>query len=366
MKPLRPFHLTLRTALVAVLGAAVLFSVGCPRAEEASSAEQAALAAAVEAESQALQERLEEAAAAQAAANEAAEKVLAEREALLEIREEQLRMEEALRLEKARDARRKTELAERERLLAAREKQLENYESNLAFQERELRDREAILEDAAAATSGATDPEGLDEADPYVPGASEPEVADAMAAEPEFVLASLEPGRLLEIEFEETVSSATHREGDSFSGRLVQDLTAEDGTLVVPAGTEVLGRVTSVTPLKKVGGRASIEVEFTHLVLSPTESIAISASFVELGVDKRKDKKKIAGAAIVGAILGRVLGGDGAESVLAGAAAGAAAGTVAVARAQGKDAELPAGQIVALQLEEVVTVEVQMTGPVER
>ncbi len=45
---------------------------------------------------------------------------------------------------------------------------------------------------------------------------------------------------------------------------------------------------------------------------------------------------------------------------------GAAAGTAAVARTRGKDAVIPAGEMVALQLEEVVTVEIDMTGTVGR
>jgi hypothetical protein len=349
--------------LLAILAVAVLFSAACPQGKDTTAAEQEALAAAVEAQTLAIEKRLEEATAAEAAANEAAQTALAEREALLEVREAQLRKEEALRLDQRRTTQREAELDQLERRLAAREKELENYEANLAFHEKELQDREQVLDSSPSSVSGSGDQEVVDETEEPIFAA--PIEDQELKTEPEFTKASLEPGRLLEIEFEETVSSATHRQGDTFSGSLVQDLTAEDGTLVVPAGAEVIGRVTRVTPLKRVGGRASIEVEFTHLVLSPTESIAISASFVELGTDKRKDKKRIAGAAIVGAILGRVLGGDGAESVLAGAAAGAAAGTAAVARAQGKDAELPAGQIVALQLEEVITVEVEMTGPVE-
>ncbi|MCH7666728.1 MAG: hypothetical protein IH936_12455 [Acidobacteria bacterium] len=384
MKSSNLFHRSPRTTLVAALGMAALgiaalVSVGCPRAQEPSvtdeasgsieaapsAAAEAAALAELEAEAMALRER-QEAAAAEAAAIEAAGKALAEREAALQLREEQLRKEEALRQERARVAQRKAEAEARERRLAAKEKELENYEANLAFQEKELRDREAALEESTAVANDPVEPEILDEADPIQSIATASSEAQPESDRPETVYASLEPGRLLEIEFKETVSSATHRQGDTFSARLVQDLTAEDGTLVVAAGTEVIGRVTRVTPLKRVGGRASIEIEFTHLVLSPTDTVAISASFVELGVDKRKDKKKIAGAAIVGAILGRILGGDGAEGILAGAAAGAAAGTIAVTRGEGKDAEIPRGQIVALQLEEVVTVEIRMTGPVDR
>lgn len=400
MSPNRPSASHRRRAVTVSLALAVLLSVGCPKApespgiaetpetkpaapalatEEVKMADEAR-AEAEEAEAEAL--RVAEQAAQ--AEREANEKALAEREAAVAEREEQLRQAEALRQERIRLAQQKAEAEERERKLAAKEKALENYEANLAFQEKELSKREAAFEDPTGVASEpvaseqppASEDLPLDEAElgePELaevrPADSEPATGDAEDApspgDPvETAFASLEPGRLLEIEFEDTVSSATHREGDNFSGRLVQDLTAEDGTLVAAAGSEVIGRVTHVRPLKKVGGRAAIEVEFTHLVLSQDETVAISASFVEVGVDKRKDKKRIVGAAIVGAILGRVLG-DGSEGVLAGAAAGAAAGTYAAARSKGKDAEIPSGHIVALQLEEVVTVEIHMTGTVD-
>ena len=120
-----------------------------------------------------------------------------------------------------------------------------------------------------------------------------------------------------------------------------------------------------MTPLKRVGGRASIGIEFTRIVVAPGETVEIRASVSELGADKSKDKKKIIGATVAGAILGRVLGGKGGENAVLGAAVGAAAGTAAVARTKGKDAVIPAGEMVALQLEEVVTVEINMTGTVE-
>lgn len=354
------FH-SLRGASLALLAVALMAAGPCQFGERKAEAE-----AAARAEQEALQERLEQALAAEAEANRAAAEALEEREALLEAREEQLELQQTLAAERSRLAAEAARLRQREQELAIREKELENFEANLSFQEQELSDRETELEEllampeeepdaAEVANDGRAEPSeiaGDDGLDPEVePGAEAARVA-----------AALEPGRLFEVEVLETLTSRDSRVGDTFSARLVQDLTAEDGTLVVPAGAEVIGRVSRVQPLKKVGGRASLEVEFTHIILSPTDSIAITASFVEFGVDKRKDKKRIAGAAIVGAILGHVLGGD-TEAVIAGAAAGSAAATVAAARAKGQDAEIPAGTMAALQLEEVVTVDVEVKGP---
>ncbi len=100
--------------------------------------------------------------------------------------------------------------------------------------------------------------------------------------------------------------------------------------------------------------------------MPPEQRVGIRASFVELGADKRKDRKKVAAGAVAGAVLGHILGGDGSKNVLIGAAVGAAAGTAVVAGAKDKDAEIPAGEMVALQLEEVVTVEIRYGAPVGR
>ena len=142
----------------------------------------------------------------------------------------------------------------------------------------------------------------------------------------------------------------------------MRDVYTDSGELAIPAGSEVVGRVIQVTPLKRVGGQASLEVEFTHLVSSAGGTTELRASFVEMGADRSKDKKKIIGAAVAGAILGRILGDPNATSTILGAAVGAATGTAIVAKAKDRDAEIPAGQVLALELEEVVTVTTRVTG----
>ncbi len=302
------------------------------------------------------------------------------------------RQQEALDAERARLAERRAILVERERRLEALEG-----DANVQTAAPDSATEPRIDLEAGAATADEVepdevapgDPDSSADADPDLPtheGAPqdapaplEPTSPEPAVAHSEFdpeidsedlppaseaAVRSLEPGRLLEIEILDTLSSRTHRVGDTFDARLVQELRAEDGTLLVPAGAPVVGEVTHVVPLKRVGGRAELDVAFTQLVLATGEPVSIRATFVAQGKDKRRDKRKIAGAAIVGAILGRILG-DGAEGAVKGAAAGAAAGTAVVARAKGKDAVLPAGETVAIQLEEVVTVAVEYSGPAD-
>ncbi len=169
---------------------------------------------------------------------------------------------------------------------------------------------------------------------------------------------------VLEVEIQESLSSGTSQEGDTFRNLVVEDIFDRDGVLVVPAGSQVLGVVVEAKPLRRVGGQATLGLEFDRLILESGEIIEIRASFLELGKNKKKDKAKIAGAAVVGTILGHILG-DG-EAAAVGAAVGAAAGTVAAMRAEGHEVEVPAGTVVRLELEEVVTVTTQYGGVVPR
>ncbi|MDH3254533.1 MAG: hypothetical protein OEM62_06035 [Acidobacteriota bacterium] len=373
-----------RAGLLSVLALLLVTVAACGRLEDlkqrqaettpAIESELASDAAAEAAAKAQAEEEVRARAAAEAEAAreelEAAERALIEKEARLAEKEAQLQKQQALQEEQARRQREETRMAsrqaaidEKERDLLEREQDLEAREVNLALAEDEQRDLEESSypeqELAAEPQEGWSDEEVMD--DPGFDNRDD----DATVTPARTSRASLRPGKVFEVEFLETVSSRSSSVGDTFSGRLVQDLRAEDGTLVIPAGAKVIGKVTEVTPLKKVGGQASLGVEFTRIIAPTGEAVEIRASFVEMGADKRKDKKKIIGAAVAGAILGRVIGGKGGENAVLGAAVGAAAGTAVVARGEGKDAEIPAGETVALQLEEVVTVEVEMTGPVD-
>ncbi len=302
------------------------------------------------------------------AAIAAAELELAEREARLAEEQEELRREQALQAERERLAADRAAAAERERRLAARERELREQEAQLARREAELAAAEPIVAEQPA-PEPLPAPTGSYEGNFNEPWRESPNPADAapsaVPAEagapvlPTRTKASLGPGERLEVQTLDTLSSDTARVGDKFSTRLVRDLRDAAGRLVIPAGAEVIGRVTEASPYRRGGGPATLGVEFTEIVVSPEQTVGIRASFVELGADRSKNRKKVVAGAVAGAILGHILGGDGSKNVIIGAAAGAAAGGAVVASAKDRDAEIPGGQIIALQLEEVVTVEIQ-------
>ena len=165
----------------------------------------------------------------------------------------------------------------------------------------------------------------------------------------------------LDVEIDSTLSSGTSQVGDEFKTLLVDDVRTEDGTLVAPAGSEVWGEVVEARPLRKVGGQAALGVSLDRLVLPTGETVEIRASLLQVGKNKKGDKAKIAGAVIAGAILGSILGDS--EGALVGAAAGAAASTAYVVKAEGREVEIPAGTVVTLEVDEVVTVRTEYRTP---
>ncbi len=168
---------------------------------------------------------------------------------------------------------------------------------------------------------------------------------------------------LTEVELTQTVSSRTAQRGDRFSSRVARDVYSPDGILVVPSGSEMRGTVTAAKRLRRVGSQVQLGIEMDRLVLPSGHSLGMHASLFEVGTNQRKDKRKILGAAAAGAILGRILGSRGGSgSTAIGAALGAAGGTGVVASRRGRDVEFMAGDIIAVRLDAMVTVETEMVG----
>lgn len=311
------------------------------------------------------------------AAVAAAEQELAEREAALAAEQERLRQEREIQAERERLAAERAAAAERERQLAARERELREQQAELARREaaqaeEELRQAELVdpaapepLPEPTGSYEGNFDEpwresqETAAENDTGPAAAEEPGPFDESPAKSPAVKRSVQAGELLEVQTVYGLSSGTARVGDTFSARLVEDLRDTTGRVAIPAGAEVVGRVTEATPYRGGAGPASLAVEFTEIKVSAEQTVGIRATFSEVGADRRKNRKKVVAGAVVGAILGHILGGDGSKNVIVGAAAGAAAGGAVVASAKDRDAEIPAGQIIPLRLEEVVTVEVE-------
>lgn len=169
---------------------------------------------------------------------------------------------------------------------------------------------------------------------------------------------TLPAGTVLPVELTTRVGSEVSHVEDTVRGTLRRAVVVQ-GVQAFPAGTAVIGHVTSADRSAKVKGRARVAFRFTTIdppgdaqrLTMRTDTVSRLAP-----ATKKTDAAKIGGGAAGGAIIGGILGGgDGAAK---GAAIGGAAGTGVVLSTRGKEVTLPAGTPVSVRLSAPLTVRV--------
>jgi hypothetical protein len=187
-----------------------------------------------------------------------------------------------------------------------------------------------------------------------------PKPAPKPAPEPEPIVVRLPAGTLINVELLDELSSGVNLPGDTFRSRVVQDVV-QDGYVVVPAGTTIVGTVEEVASAKnkKIGGRAKLLLSFESMNLGSGD-VAINAFVTQKGKSETpKDAATIGGAAVLGAIIGHQVSDDDKGTAI-GAVVGGAAGTAIAAHTNGKEVTVPAGSAAALELGAPVDVKVRM------
>lgn len=160
------------------------------------------------------------------------------------------------------------------------------------------------------------------------------------------------------LQLEDTISTATARVEDPVRARVSRDVMAA-GTVVVPAGSRLLGSVTLVEEGGKFRNRARLGVRFHTLVLADGAEVRLPSETIYRDGESPAGRSaaKIGGAAVGGAILGAVIGGGRGAAI--GAAAGAGSGTAMTAAGERRPAELRAGEAVTVRVSDEVTTEIE-------
>src|SRR4051812_22267838 len=71
---------------------------------------------------------------------------------------------------------------------------------------------------------------------------------------------TLPAGTGFEIRINETLTSAEAQPGDRFAGTVTTDVTTESGTVVIPHGAEVQGRVLSAKPSGRLSDAGELQL----------------------------------------------------------------------------------------------------------
>jgi hypothetical protein len=187
---------------------------------------------------------------------------------------------------------------------------------------------------------------------PQASGAAEAASGSGGAA-PSVREVTLPAGTPLIVRLSTPVSSARSRLEDVVRGTVARAVRV-DGTVVVPAGAEIVGSVVEARESGRVRGRARIAFRFDRLIIDE-ESHRIRTALIsrEASASTQQDVEKGGIGAAAGAVVGGILGGG------KGAAVGAGVGGAgAVVASRGKEVRLPAGERVTATLQQAVTVSV--------
>jgi len=223
--------------------------------------------------------------------------------------------------------------------LAARERQLDERQAELDARERQI-ERERGTESHPA------------------PSVAPRTVAPAPpVSEPRITSATVPAGTRLSIELASGLSSKSSRVGQRVRARVVSPVR-EDGAVVIPSGSALLGEVTEAGFPRRLGGRSILAVRFTDLVLPSGATLPVQASYVQQGPNRsRRSAAIVGGTAAGGAIVGHNVNRDNrSRGTLVGALIGAAVGSAVAANTPGPPVVIPRDAVIHVRLRRPVAV----------
>jgi hypothetical protein len=185
---------------------------------------------------------------------------------------------------------------------------------------------------------------------------------DRVSAEPadrhavEYARLTIPAGTVLPIVLDSYVASDSSRIEDPVRAHVSRNVIVR-GVTVIPAGSTLIGHVTSVQRSARVKGRARIGFRFDRVqIRDANERIEIETSSVvrQAPATKRQDAAKIGIPAAGGAIVGAIAGGKKGAAI--GAAAGGGAGTAVVLSTRGREVRLGRGAAFSVRLLQPITV----------
>ena len=163
-------------------------------------------------------------------------------------------------------------------------------------------------------------------------------------------------GTVLPIVLDSYVASDSSRIEDPVRAHVSRNVIVR-GVTVIPAGSTLVGHVTSVQRSGRVKGRARIGFRFDRVsIRDANERIEIETSSVvrQAPATKRQDAAKIGIPAAGGAIVGAIAGGKKGAAI--GAAAGGGAGSAVVLSTRGKEVRFGRGAAFSVRLLQPISV----------
>lgn len=169
----------------------------------------------------------------------------------------------------------------------------------------------------------------------------------------------LPAGATLSARLDQALGTTTSKAGDMFMATVTNALIAQDGSVAIPAGAKIHGRVTALDDSDNATEPALIRLDFERISFGgqsyPFKAAIVQSNPVQTSNQTGADRTRqvvIGGA--VGAALGGLLSGGDLDKIVIGGALGAAAGSV-VSLGTEVNATLPAGSMMTLRVTETTT-----------
>jgi hypothetical protein len=156
-------------------------------------------------------------------------------------------------------------------------------------------------------------------------------------------------GTSLAVRVDQHISVKTSHAGDTFTGEIVDPITASDGNLLVPKLSRVKGVIAAAHKRGRFKGASLLELRLTSIDIDGREYALHTRDLSQ----RKKGKGKRSAAFIGGGSgLGMLIGGlaSGGTGLLIGGLAGGGAGTAAAGLTGNRDIEIPAESIVHFKL----------------
>ena len=157
-------------------------------------------------------------------------------------------------------------------------------------------------------------------------------------------------GTQIDVRLQTSLNSATAKVEQRFEATTLVDVSTA-GVLAIPAGSVARGFVSSVRPAGRIERRGSITLSFDELVVGGKHPPMRASVMQALDGKMGDDTGRIGAGAAAGAILGGLIGG--AKGLLAGILIG---GGGTIAATDGANADLPAGTILRIRLDQPLEV----------
>lgn len=177
-------------------------------------------------------------------------------------------------------------------------------------------------------------------------------------------------GQIIRVRMNQTITSETARVGDQFTTTVMVPVYAS-GLEVIPAGSEVIGRVVSVSRASRKSKAGSIGVHFVSLRLPTGIARAINGDLTDVTTsDVRADNEGevsgrsamkrnvvfIGGGAATGALIGAIAGGGKGAGI--GAGVGAGLGVAGAFFSKGHEAVVKSGSEFGVVLNQTLSLPV--------